>query len=51
MADDQTLGRFGVQVDVVAVPDFLQNYATRKSVPTTLDSARRWIDSDGQWRP
>jgi hypothetical protein len=51
MGDDQTLGRFGVQVDVGAVPAFLQDYATRKSVPTTMENARRWIDSDGRWRP
>ena len=51
MGDDQTLGRFGVHADVGAVPDFLQDYATRKSVPTTMDNARRWIDSDGRWRP
>jgi len=51
MGDGHTLGRFGVQVDVGALPAFLQDYATRKKVPTTLENARRWIDSDGRWRP
>jgi hypothetical protein len=51
MDDDQTLGRFAVHVDVGPVPAFLEDYATRKSVPATIDNARRWIDSDGRWRP
>ena len=51
MGDGQTLGRFGIQVDVGALPAFLQEYATRKKVPTTLENTRRWIDSDGRWRP
>ena len=51
MGDDQTLGRFGVQVDVGAVPASLQEYATRRSIPKTMENARRWIDSDGRWHP
>ena len=51
MGDDQTLGRFGVQVDVGPVPASLQEYATRRSIPKTMENARRWIDSDGRWRP
>jgi hypothetical protein len=51
MGDGRTLARFGVEVDVGALPAFLQEYATRKKVPTTLENARRWIDSDGRWRP
>ena len=51
MGDDETLGRFAVHVDVGPVPASLEDYATRKSVPKTMDNARRWIDSDGRWRP
>jgi hypothetical protein len=51
MGDGRTLARFGAQVDIGALPAFLQDYATRKKVPMTLENARRWIDSDGRWRP
>jgi hypothetical protein len=51
MGAGQTLGRFAVHVEVGPVPAFLEDYATRKSVPATMDNARRWIDSDGRWRP
>jgi len=47
-----TLARFATRVDVgPALPSFLQTLATRKSVPTTLDRCRRWVDSDGRDRP
>jgi hypothetical protein len=47
-----TLGRFGTVVDVgPALPGMLQDWATRKNVPQTLDRTRRWVDSDGKWRP
>jgi hypothetical protein len=47
-----TLGRFGTVVDVgPALPGMLQDWATRKNVPQTLDRTRRWVDSDGAWRP
>lgn len=51
LGDGRTLARFGTQVDVGGLPAFLQAYATRKEVPKTLENARRWIDSDGRWRP
>jgi hypothetical protein len=47
-----TLARFGTVVDVgPALPGPLQDWATRKNVPQTLDRTRRWVDSDGRWRP
>jgi len=47
-----TVARFGTRVDVgPALPGFLQEMATRKNVPQTLERCRRWIDSDGTYRP
>jgi hypothetical protein len=47
-----TLGRFGTRVDVgPALPAFFQEIATRKNLRQTLDRCRRWIDSDGRYRP
>ena len=50
--ETHTLARFGTRVDVgPALPGFLQDYATRKNVPQTMDHVRRWVDSNGTWRP
>jgi len=47
----RTLARFGTRVDVgPAVPGFIQDFATQKNVPQTVDRARRWVDSGGTWR-
>jgi len=47
-----TLARFSTHVDVgAALPAFLQDIATRKNVPQTLERCRKWIDSDGRYRP
>lgn len=47
-----TLARFGTLVNVgPALPGFLQDWATRKNVPQTLERTRRWVDSGGKWRP
>jgi hypothetical protein len=47
-----TLARFSTHVDVgAALPSFLQDIATRKNVPQTLERCRKWIDSDGRYRP
>jgi hypothetical protein len=51
LSEDRTLGRMGTRVDVGALPSFLQDYATRKNVPKSLENTRRWVDSDGTWRP
>jgi hypothetical protein len=47
-----TVARFGTRVDVgSSLPAFLQKVATRENVATTLDRCRRWVDSDGTYRP
>jgi hypothetical protein len=47
-----TVGRFATRVDVgPELPSFLQEFATRKNLPQTLEQCRRWIDSDGRYRP
>jgi hypothetical protein len=52
MDENRTLARFGTLVDIgPALPGFLQDYATRKNVPKSVDQARRWVNSDGTWRP
>ena len=49
---EHTMGRTGTQVDVgQAMPAFLQDAATRNNLHDTLDRCRRWIDSDGRYRP
>jgi len=48
----RTLGAFGTVVDIgPALPAFLQDVATRKNVPQTVDRTRRWVNSNGTWRP
>jgi len=52
MTDGRTLGHFGTVVRVgPALPAFLEKRATRSQVPETLERTRRWVDSDGRWRP
>jgi hypothetical protein len=52
LGSDQTLGRFGTRVQVgTTLPVWLQDYATRKNVPQTMEHVRRWVDSGGTWRP
>jgi len=47
-----TLGRFGTRVDAgIAVPAFMQRDLTRRSVVGTMENCRRWVDSNGAWRP
>jgi hypothetical protein len=48
--EGHTLVKFGTRVDVGSLPSFLQDYATRKNVPKSLQNARRWVNSDGTWR-
>jgi ribosome-associated toxin RatA of RatAB toxin-antitoxin module len=48
LPQDRTLGVFETRVEVgPAMPSFLQDYATRKSLPGTLERCRRWVDGDG----
>jgi hypothetical protein len=52
LGEDRTLGRFGSIVDVGrAVPRALQDVLSRKTVLRTVENTRRWVDSDGRWRP
>lgn len=48
----RTLGRFSTRIDVgPALPAFLQDFATEKKLPDSMDQLRRWVDSGGRWRP
>ena len=52
MRGGHTLGRFTTSIEVGAgVPRFLQNYFTRKNLPSTLGNCRRWVNSKGRYRP
>jgi hypothetical protein len=52
LADGGTLGRFGTRVDAgVALPAFVQRDLTRRNVVATMENCRRWVDSNGAWRP
>jgi len=52
MADGRTLGRSGTSVDVgPAVPAALQDWITRKNVPTTMNHVRQWVNTNGSYRP
>jgi hypothetical protein len=45
----RTLGVFGTVVEVSdRMPSFLQDYATRKNLPGTLERCRRWVDAGGR---
>lgn len=47
-----TLGRFGTRVSVgPGLPGWLQDAVTRKNVPEAMDNVKRWIDTDGTYRP
>jgi hypothetical protein len=50
--DARTLGHFSTRIDLgPAVPAFLQDYATHRKLPEAMEQIRRWVDSDGRWRP
>jgi hypothetical protein len=52
MQDGRTLGRSGTSVDVgTHVPGFVQDWITRKNLPTTMEHVRRWVNSGGTYRP
>jgi len=49
---NRTLGRFGTRVSMgPALPVWIQDYATRKNLPESMDRMRRWVDSNGTYRP
>jgi len=50
--DSRSLGEFGTRVVLgPALPSFLQNAATRRSVPRIVDRMRLWVNSNGRYRP
>lgn len=52
LGERRTLGRFTTRISLgPALPAFLQDYATRKKLPESMDHLRRWVDSGGKWRP
>jgi catechol 2,3-dioxygenase-like lactoylglutathione lyase family enzyme len=52
LAEGGTLGRFGTRVDAgAAIPAFMQRDLTRRNVVKTMEKCRKWVDSDGEWRP
>jgi hypothetical protein len=52
LANGGTLGRFGTHVDAgAALPAFVQRDLTRRNVANTMENCRRWVDSNGDWRP
>jgi len=49
MDASRTLGRFATAVDVSeALPEFLEEAVTRKTLPGTLESCRGWVNADGE---
>jgi hypothetical protein len=52
LAEKRTLGRFGTRVSIgPALPIWVQEYATRQNLPQTMERMRRWVDSNGTYRP
>ena len=52
MDASRTLGHFGTRVVLgPALPSFLQNAATRRRVPRLVERMRRWVNSEGTYRP
>ncbi len=50
--DRNTLGRFGTKVNVAAsLPSWVQDVVTRKKVPAAMKNVKRWVDTDGKYRP
>jgi hypothetical protein len=48
MDSSRTLGRFATTVDVSeALPEFLEEAVTRKTLPRTLERCRHWVNADG----
>jgi hypothetical protein len=49
MDSSRTLGRFATAVDVSeAIPEFLEEAITRRTLPRTLDRCREWVNADGE---
>lgn len=52
MTSGRTLGRSGTSIDAgPSIPTFLQDWVTRKNIPRAMKRVRRWVNSDGTYRP
>lgn len=50
--DQRTLARFGTAVEVApALPAFVQEIVTRRKLPGSIEHCRKWVNSDGTYRP
>ena len=50
--ENHTLGHFSSRIDLgSALPAWLQDYATRKKLPESMEHVAHWVDSGGRWRP
>ena len=50
--EGRTLARFGTVVDVGPVlPGFVQGWITQRNLPKSIEHCRKWVDSDGTYRP
>jgi hypothetical protein len=50
--DGRALARFGTAVKVgPALPSFMQDMVTRSKLPTSIEHTRKWVNSDGTYRP
>ena len=50
--DERTLARFGTAVEVApALPAFVQDIVTRRKLPGSIEHCRKWVNSDGTYRP
>ena len=50
--DERTLARFGTAVEVSpALPAFVQDVVTRRKLPGSIEHCRKWVNSDGTYRP
>ncbi len=48
----RTLARFGSRVRIgKALPSFLENIVTRSKLPENIKNSRRWVNSNGSYRP
>ncbi len=46
-----TLARYGTWVQTgFGIPDFIQEYLTKKDLPSALAAQKKWVDSGGTWR-
>jgi hypothetical protein len=50
--EKRTLARFGTALEVgPALPAFLQDMVTRSKLPASIEHCRKWVNSDGTYRP